>query len=75
MLSIYYQINSNERVLLSIPENGKKELTHDLHETTTKINDRVTLVRYVESTPYHEILEGYKIEVLKSERTCEFAVL
>lgn len=74
-VNVYYKINDNERVLISTSVNGKSEPTRDLREITTKLSDTVTSVKYVESTPYVEEVEGMKIEVLKFERTCEFQTL
>lgn len=75
-VSVYLQLSANERILLSSVVDGKSVPTRDLREITTQINDKKKSVLYVEATPYtHEPFEGYVVEVLKSEMTCEFEVV
>lgn len=75
-VSVYLQLSANERILLSSVVDGKSVPTRDLREITTQISDKKKSVLYVEATPYtHEPFEGYVVEVLKSEMTCEFEVV
>ena len=72
---VYYQVNDNERVLISYLEDGKSEPTHDQREITTKISDTVKSIKYILNTPYIEEHDGLKLEVLKHEMTCQFEIL
>lgn len=75
-VSIYLNISPNERILISSVDNGKSVPTRDLRETTTQISDKIKSVKYTEATPYtHEPIEGYIVEVLKSEMTCLFETI
>ena len=65
-----YELNGNERVLLSSVLNGNVVPTNGAREIEIKLNDTQKIVQYVEKTPYTIEVGGFKVEVLKSEMTC-----
>lgn len=65
-----YQVNGNERVLLSSVLNGKVMPTNGLREIEIKLNDKQKVLQIIEKTPYTYENGDFKMEVLKSELTC-----
>ncbi len=67
-----YQVNGNERTLISAVDDGKVSPTNGAKEVEIKLNDKQKVVQYTEKTPYTYEDKDFKVEVLKSEMNCLF---
>ncbi len=70
-----YQVNGNERTLISAVDNGKVSPTNGAKEFEIKLSDTKKAIHYTEQTPYTLEEGDYKVEVLKSEMNCLFETI
>lgn len=65
-----YQVNGNQRTLISVVVDGKSQDPRGLIETEFKLTDTQKVLRFVEKTPYTDTRGDTTFETLKSEVTC-----
>ena len=69
-----FKVEGNKRTLVKSTLNGKPEPGTSV-ETETKISDRITEYKSVESVPYIFEDGNYLVEVLHSEINCQYELL